>query len=118
MLRAFEATADTLLWIAITVPLALLWLAVIVDLLRRKDLSVARKVLWGAIVVFFVHVGVLLYFIFRPIPPPAGKRARDENDRASGIVTSIEQLHAQHDAGAVDDDAYLHAKRDLLGLTT
>jgi len=118
MLQDIEATAGVLLVIAIGVPLALLWLAVIVDLLRRKDLSVWRKLMWGAIVVFAIHVGVLLYFIFRPIPPPAGKRERDRDERASAIVESIEHLHVQHDAGEISDDGYLEAKRELLGLTT
>ncbi len=86
MLRGLEATANVLLWIAVTVPLALLWVAVLVDLLRRKDLSLVRKAMWAAIVVFTIHIGVLLYFVFRPVPPPAGKRDHDEADRSSKIV--------------------------------
>jgi len=117
MLSGIEATADTLLWIAITVPLALLWVAVLVDLLRRKDLSVFRKAVWAAIVVFTIHIGVLLYFVLRPIPQPAGKRDSDEADRSSKIVTSIERLHKNHDAGEIGDDDYLEAKRELLGLS-
>ena len=117
MVNGLELTAELLLVIAITVPLALLWVAVIVDLLRRKDLGVGRKVMWLAIVVFTVHIGVLLYFVFRPIPPPAGKRARDKDEHASAIVSSIEQLHEEHEAGGLPDDAYLSAKRQLLGLT-
>jgi hypothetical protein len=118
MLNGIEATASVLLVIAITVPLVLLWVAVIVDLLRRKDLNIGKKVMWGAIVVVAVHVGVLLYFILRPIPAPSGKRARDKDDRASAIVANIEVLHLQHGAGDISDDAYLDAKRELLGLTS
>jgi uncharacterized membrane protein len=118
MVQGIEETAGVLLVIAVAVPLALLWLAVIVDLLRRKDLSIGKKLMWGAIVVFAIHVGVLLYFIFRPIPPPAGKRERDKDERASAIVENIEHLHVQHDAGNISDDEYLNAKRELLGLTT
>ncbi|MEN8238924.1 MAG: hypothetical protein ABFR53_06955 [Actinomycetota bacterium] len=114
--NGIEATARTLLWIALTVPLALLWVAVFVDLFRRKDLRFTRKAMWGAIVVFTIHIGVLVYFILRPIPPPHGKRARDTQDRASAIVESMEQLHTQHAAGDISDDAYLGAKRELLGL--
>lgn len=118
MVRSIEITAEVLLIIAIAVPLFLLWVAVIVDLLRRRDLSIGKKLMWLVIVVLTLHIGVLLYFVFRPIPPPAGKRARNKDDRASAIVTSIEVLHVQHEAGDISDDAYLTAKRGLLGLST
>lgn len=117
MLNDLETTADVLLVIAVTVPLFLLWVAVIVDLLRRKDLSIGKKVMWLAIVVFAVHIGVLLYFIFRPIPPPSGKREHNKDERASAIVTRIEVLHTQHNDGDISDATYLDAKRELLGLT-
>jgi hypothetical protein len=118
MLDWIETAADVLLLIAITIPLILLWVAVIVDLLRRKDLSIVKKVMWLAIVVVTVYVGVVLYFIFRPIPPPSGKREHDEVDQASAIVASIEVLHLQHEVGDISDVAYLDAKRELLGLTS
>lgn len=118
MLQDIETTVNVLLVIAITVPLILLWVAVMVDLLRRKDIGIGKKLMWAAIVVFSFHVGLLLYFVFRPVPPPSGKREHDRDERASAIVTSIEALHFQHDAGDISDDAYLTAKRQLLGLTT
>jgi len=118
MLSGLETTADVLLLIAVTVPLFLLWVVVIVDLLRRKDLSIWKKLMWLVIVVFTVHIGVVLYFIFRPVPPPSGKRERDRHDRASAIVTGIEVLHVRHNEGDISDDAFLEEKRELLGLTT
>ena len=39
-------------------------------------------------------------------------------DRTSAIVTQIERLHAEHAAGEIDSEAYLAAKRDLLGVST
>jgi hypothetical protein len=118
MIRDIEIAADVLLTIAIVVPLFLLWIAAFIDLFRRKDLGIGKKLMWGVIVVFSAHVGLLLYFVFRPIPPPSGKRLRDRTDRASGIVTSIERLHNERDAGDISDAAYLTAKRTLLGLGT
>ncbi|MCL1588543.1 MAG: PLD nuclease N-terminal domain-containing protein [Actinomycetia bacterium] len=118
MFQDIEITADILVVIAIVVPLFLLWVAAFIDLFRRKDLGIGKKLMWGAIVIFSAHVGLLLYFVFRPVPPPSGKRLRDKNDRASGIVTAIEDLHDDHDAGDITDTAYLTAKRTLLGLGT
>ena len=116
MLDRLDTTASALVWIAIAVPLTLLWLAVIVDLFRRKDLSVAKKWMWGAIVFFAVHVGVLAYFVLRPLPPARGKRGGTTSERASGIVAGLERLHEQRATGDIDADAYLKAKRELLGL--
>jgi len=118
MVRDIEITVDVLAVIAIAVPLFLLWIAAFIDLFRRKDLGIGKKLMWGAIVIFTAHVGLLLYFVFRPVPPPSGKRLQDRADRASGIVTAIEALHAEHHAGDISDTAYLAAKRTLLGLGT
>jgi len=118
MVQDIEITADILVVIAIAVPLFLLWIAAFIDLFRRRDLGIGKKLMWGAIVIFSAHVGLLLYFVFRPVPPPSGKRPHDMTDRASGIVTEIEVLHAEHDAGDISDAAYLTAKRTLLGLGT
>jgi uncharacterized membrane protein len=111
-----EAAADVLLIIAVTVPLLLLWVAVIVDLLRRRDLSVGKKLMWLAIVIVTIYVGVVLYFIFRPVPNPSGKREREKDERASAIVASIEVLHKRHAAGEISDSTYLEDKRELLGI--
>jgi hypothetical protein len=113
-----EITAEILVVIAIVVPLFLLWVAAFIDLFRRKDLGIGKKLMWGAIVIFTAHVGLLLYFVFRPVPPPSGKRRQDKNDRASGIVTEIERLHEEHEVGNISDASYLTAKRTLLGLGT
>ena len=116
MIRDLELTAGAFILIAIAVPLILLWAAVFIDLFRRKDLSVIKKALWATLVIFSVHIGVVLYFIFRPVRPPEGKRLRHREDRSSAIVTEIEQLHKSHDDRAISDDDYLNAKRELLGL--
>ena len=116
MFRDLELTAEFLVLIAVAVPLILLWAAVFIDLFRRKDLSVIKKALWATLVIFSVHIGVVIYFIFRPVRPPEGKRLRHREDRSSAIVTEIEQLHKSHEVHAISDDDYLKAKRELLGL--
>lgn len=117
MLWGIEPTATTLITITIAVPLALLWFAVIVDLFRRDDLSVFRKALWATLVILTVHIGVLLYFVFRPLPPPPGKDLAVSAERSSTIVTDLERLRNQHRAGNISDDEYLSTKRELLGVS-
>ncbi len=111
-----EAAFGFLLRIAIVVPLFLLWAAAFVDLVQRRDISISRKALWATLVVFTVHIGVLIYFIMRPVRTPHGKEVGHSADRSSAIVGRLEQMHDLHDRGEIADDAYLEAKRELLGL--
>jgi hypothetical protein len=117
MLSEVEAAVATLLQIAVVVPLALLWFAVIIDLLKRDDLSVFRKALWAALVIFAAHIGVLLYFVFRPIPEPPGKSLSTTVDRSSMIVTNLERLRTEYRSGNISNDEYLATKRELLGVS-
>ncbi|MCL1598306.1 MAG: PLDc N-terminal domain-containing protein [Actinomycetia bacterium] len=117
MLPDLASPVEILLRIAIFVPLTLLWLAVFVDLYQRDDLPVIRKALWGALAIFAAHIGVLLYFIFRPVPEPPGKDLAISADRSSRIVTRLEDLREAHGAGTISNDEYLSTKRELLGVS-
>jgi len=116
MLSNADAAVTVMLRVAVFVPLALLWFAVIVDLLRRNDLSAFRKALWATVVILTVHVGVVLYFVFRPVPQPPGKDLAASADRSSTIVTRLEELRSVYRAGSITDDEYLASKRELLGV--
>ncbi len=107
---------EFLLAIAISGTLFLLWAAAFIDLTRRHDLPIIKKALWASLVIFTGHVGVLIYFVLRPIRPPYGKGVRHSVDRSSVLVSELERLHAQHTDGHLTDDAYIDAKRDLLGV--
>ena len=114
----FEDALEADWWFvfAVFAPLFLLWAAAFISLYRRKDLSIVRKLAWAAIIILTIYVGVALYFIMRPSPPPEGKRYDETVPRTSSIVAEIERLHGEHARGAIDDASYLAAKRDLLGV--
>jgi hypothetical protein len=63
-----------LLPVLIAIPLLLIWVLTVVDILRRHDLSAARKVLWALVVLLVPIVGVIVYFVARP-PQPTDRRA-------------------------------------------
>ncbi len=117
MISRIEETAGAMVAFAVIVPLALLWVAVMIDLFKREDLSPLRKAMWATLAVFTAHIGVLLYFVFRPIPSPPGKGDRVSTARSSQIVDGLERLRAAHRSGEIDDAGYRAAKRELLGIS-
>ena len=68
----------------------------------------------NALIILTLYIGVALYFIMRPMPAPEGKRYDATVPRTSALVAEIERLHAMHEDGEIDDEAYLAAKNDLL----
>jgi hypothetical protein len=112
-----EETLPTLLSIGIFASLALLWIVTYVDLARRKDLSVVKKVLWGLAIFFGAYIGIAAYFIMRPVPEVPGKRADATTPASSEVVEELELLHSRYDEASITDADYLAQKRDLLGLT-
>lgn len=115
-MKLFNESFSAVVGIAIIVPLLLLWVASFVDLFRRKDLAVFRKVLWATLILLTAYVGIAIYFVARPIRAPEGKRYGTTAPRTRDIVDGIEGLREQHAEGAVDDETYLTEKRLLLGL--
>lgn len=114
----FEASAlDPIVWVAIFIPLFLLLIASFIDLFRRKDLSVIRKLLWVAVIVLTVYVGVALYYLFRPPRTPEGKQESATKKRTKSIVDQLEDLQGSHDRGDINDEAFLEAKRAVLGIS-
>jgi hypothetical protein len=48
------------------VPLAILWVIVLVDMMGRHDLVGWQKAIWAMVIVFFPWIGVFAYLIARP----------------------------------------------------
>ena len=53
----------------IFIPLAIIWVMVLADTIRRPDLTGVEKALWVAVIIFFPWLGALAYLIFRPATP-------------------------------------------------
>ena len=112
-----EETLQILLSIGIAASLVLLWIVAYVDLARRKDLSVVKKVLWGLAILFGAYIGIAAYFIMRPVPEVPGKRADATTPASSAVVEDLESLHSSYAEGSITDADYLARKRILLGVT-
>ncbi len=112
-----DGTLAWLLVVGLVVPLFMLWIVAYVDVARRKDLRVTRKVLWTAAIFFGAYIGIAAYFMMRPVAPVIGKGTRATTPRSSQLVADLESLKQSHTEGTVTDDDYLERKRGLLGLT-
>ena len=107
---------DPVVWLAIFIPLILLYIASIVDLIRRKDLSVVRKAGWVVVIVLTVYIGVALYYLFRPPATPEGKQRDDSEHHTATIVDQLDELRNAHARGDISDHRFLEGKRQVLGL--
>ena len=111
-----EDTSRQLVAIGFTVSLLLLWIVAYVDLARRKDLAVVKKLLWVAAMLFGAYIGIAVYFVMRPVPEVIGKGLNSTAPESSALVGNLESLRSSHTEGSLSDADYLAKKRDLLGL--
>ena len=44
----------------------LIWIVAMVEIIRRKDLTTAAKVVWALVVLLLPVVGVIVYLVARP----------------------------------------------------
>ena len=114
----FDVTElEPIMVLAIFVPLVLLYIAALVDVFRRHDLSVVRKTMWVVVILLTAYIGVALYFLTRPPRVPEGKQSGDTNPHSQSVVDQLDELRGAHDRGELDDEAFLDAKRRTFGLT-
>ena len=111
-----EETIRVLMTVGIAASLVLIWIVAYVDLARRKDLSIMKKVVWAVIMFFGAYIGIAAYFILRPVPEVMGKGLHHTTPESSEIVNALERLHEDHADGSISDADYLEQKRSLLGL--
>lgn len=107
---------DTFMLVALALPLFALWVVAFWDIARRRDLTVIRKIMWSVVIVITAYIGIALYAIMRPVPPPPGKARSATIPRASAIVGALEALVAAHDGGDISDATFDLEKRKILGL--
>ncbi|MCB1246663.1 MAG: PLDc N-terminal domain-containing protein [Acidimicrobiia bacterium] len=101
-------------FVAFTLPLIALWIAVFYHLVRRKDLRRRRKVAWAIAIVVLSYVGIAAYAISIPAPVPKGKATDLTIPESSQKVSQLEHLVAAHRAGTINDDDFEHQKRAIL----
>ena len=88
------------------IPLAVLWTALVVDLVRRSDISVGKKVLWAGFTAFTAEFGAVVYILMRPLQFPEERLTPTAgNELAHHVLSAAER----GDRTALDS-----ARRDAL----
>ena len=73
------------------IPLAVLWGALLIDLVRRNDITLAKKLLWGGFTLATAEFGAIVYILMRPIRyPEDGVGAGAENDVVEQLLEAVE----------------------------
>jgi Phospholipase_D-nuclease N-terminal len=78
-----QALVEFLIFLAILIPLLLLWVYCFINVIRRNDLSGVAKVAWLVVIIVFPYFGAILYLVLRSTA--AGwKQMEAEADQAVG----------------------------------
>jgi hypothetical protein len=60
-----QALVEFLIFLAVLIPLILLWIYTAIDVIRRSDLSGVAKVAWMVGIIVFPYFGAILYLVLR-----------------------------------------------------
>lgn len=82
-------------FIAVAIPAFLVVAWALFDAITAKRLSVGRKALWVAVIALTAHIGVLLYFLIRPLPE-ARRASRHGGSTRSATLLDLLERHDRH----------------------
>ena len=99
-------------FVAITLPAFLVVGYALFDVITTKRLSVAKKVLWVAVIIVTIHIGVLFYLLFRPLPDRRQASQQGGSERSAEFLDLLER----HDRDQVPD--YTAQKQALFADTS
>lgn len=92
-----------LIFVVVTIPFVVVWVAAIVEVIRRPDLGRLRTVAWGVGLLLVPLIAVAAYVVARTPPPRSPQRGDDTTDlRATRLV----ELAERRQAGTIDDATY------------
>ena len=103
----------------IYIPLIFIWAFAVIDIFQRVDLSGWAKALWVIFVLILPLLGMLIYFIARPVTEQDVENATHvrENQDYYRTAQATEQLYALQqmlDAGQISQEKYDKRKAKLV----
>jgi len=105
--------------ILIFVPLIFLWAFCLVDIFQRDDLKGWETALWVLVVILIPLIGMLFYFIFRPVTAKdveMKKEYEEQQDfaKASHAADKLHKLSELRDKGDITQEEFEKQKARLL----
>jgi hypothetical protein len=103
----------------IFIPMMMLWIYTLVDIFHRIDLTGWVKALWVIFVLILPVLGMLIYFIARPILPQ-DIEAREkyvksmEAAQAVDVTDKLAKLSELRDKGVISEEEFQAQKAKLL----
>lgn len=103
----------------IFIPLMMLWIYTLIDIFHRVDLSGWVKALWVIFVLILPVLGMLIYFIARPILPQ-DIQAREQYEKsveathAADVTDKLAKLSELRDKGVISEEEFQAQKAKLL----
>jgi len=103
----------------IFIPMMMLWIYTLIDIFRRIDLSGWVKALWVIFVLILPILGMLIYFIFRPVLPQ-DIQAREQYEKsmeaakAADVTDKLAKLSELRDKGVLSEEEFQAQKAKLL----
>lgn len=89
------------------IPLAVLWAALLIDLIRRDDIGIGKKLVWGAATFLTAEFGAAVYIAMRPLRyPEYGARPGDGDALAERLLVAAE---------SGQQEKLVEAKGEILG---
>jgi hypothetical protein len=107
------------LWVCLVViPIALLWIAVVVELFRRHDLSGWMKVLWLLFVLVFPVIGAITYVIVTWLQADRARDLGATPESPSGTppssVADLARLDRLRRSGVLSEEEFQAGRRAVL----
>jgi len=109
--------------LVIFVPLIMLWIFTLGDLAKRADISGVARGLWAVAVVLLPLIGMLVYFLTRPVDPEMAPepevRMKQIMADSSGdsTIDQLEKLADLHESGTLSAEEFASFKSKLLEST-
>ena len=66
----FSPSAGILIWIIISLTLAVLPIIALINLLRNSAIENSAKLIWVIVIIFVPVIGAVLYFLIGPVKKP------------------------------------------------
>ncbi|MBK5094005.1 MAG: SHOCT domain-containing protein [Actinobacteria bacterium] len=110
---------DGFLLMLIWIPLIMCWAFALIDLFRRDDLSGWAKALWIIAIIILPFLGVLIYFIVRPVTAQDVETQEEyakevDFEKTATSVDRLAKLTELHEKGVLTDEQFEKKKAKLI----